>query len=102
MASLHIVNKSPFEHSALDSCLRLAKSGASILLIEDATYALRAGSAAAQTLSKALDRFKVFALTPDMDARGLPQSASIDGVSFVDYAGFVELTTQHDKVNSWL
>ena len=35
---LHIVNKSPFERNALESCLRLSNSGHSILLYEDGVY----------------------------------------------------------------
>ena len=35
MAMLHIVNKSPFERNALDTCMRLANEGAAILFIED-------------------------------------------------------------------
>ena len=40
---LHTVNKSPFERNALESCLRLAASGASVLLIEDGVVAALAG-----------------------------------------------------------
>ena len=36
---LHTVNKSPFERNALESCLRLAASGSSVLLIEDGVIA---------------------------------------------------------------
>ena len=35
---LHIVNKSPLERNALESCLRVAQGGA-LLLTEDAVYA---------------------------------------------------------------
>ncbi|MDP1898608.1 MAG: DsrH/TusB family sulfur metabolism protein, partial [Sulfurimicrobium sp.] len=37
---LHIVNKSPLERNALDSALRMIKPGSTILLIEDAVYAV--------------------------------------------------------------
>ena len=36
---LHIVNKSPQERSTLESCLRVARPGSALLLIEDAVYA---------------------------------------------------------------
>ena len=36
MAMLHVVNKSPFERVAFDSCLKHAQAGDSILMIEDA------------------------------------------------------------------
>jgi tRNA 2-thiouridine synthesizing protein B len=35
---LHTVNKSPFEKNSLETCLRLADSNSSILLIEDGVY----------------------------------------------------------------
>ena len=37
---LHTVNKSPFDKSSLDTCLKFAKAGSSILLIEDGVYAI--------------------------------------------------------------
>ncbi len=44
MSILHTVNKSPFEKNNLESCLRYAKSGSAILLIEDGIYAALAGT----------------------------------------------------------
>ena len=42
---LHIVNKSPFQTSTLDTCLRMALPGNALLLIEDGIYAATVGSA---------------------------------------------------------
>ena len=102
MAQLHIVNKSPFEHTALSSCLRLAKEGAGVLLIEDGIYAALQGSPCSDSLKNALGDVSVYALAPDMRARGIGEDRAIEGVTFVDYEGFVRLTTEYDKVNSWL
>ena len=41
---LHTVNKSPYEKNSLDTCLRLAKQGSAILLIEDGVYAATGGT----------------------------------------------------------
>ena len=41
MTTLHIINKSPFERNSLDTCLRLAKKGAAILLISFWTWVWR-------------------------------------------------------------
>ncbi len=98
---LHIVNKSPFHSSALDSCLRLAKPGSALLLIEDGVYAASAGSAAEQRIREATGRLKVYALRPDMDARGVATRV-VEGVELVDYAGFVDLAVQHSTSQSWL
>ncbi|MEW5887992.1 MAG: sulfurtransferase complex subunit TusB [Pseudomonadota bacterium] len=98
---LHIVNKSPFQSTTLDSCLATARPDGSILLIEDAVYAATRGSAAAARLEQALGKFKIYVLTPDLEARGIAGSV-IDGVRLVDYAGFVDLVAEHKGCQSWL
>ena len=97
---LHIVNKSPLERNALESCLRVANGGA-ILLIEDAVYAATRGNEAEGKLRDALARFKVYVLRPDLDARGMGDRL-MEGVSTVDYGGFVDLVAEHKNCQSWL
>lgn len=98
---LHIVNKSPFEKSSLESCLRLARPGSALLLIEDAVYAAARGNAAESKIRQAAQTLKVYALAPDLEARGM-KDAAIDGIELVDYAGFVDLVAGHKAVQSWL
>jgi len=38
MSTLHTVNKSPFDRSSLETCLRLAGKGNAVLLLEDGVY----------------------------------------------------------------
>jgi tRNA 2-thiouridine synthesizing protein B len=99
---LHTVNKSPFERNALESCLRLAASGASVLLIEDGVIAALAGTPAGDRIAERAGDLKFYALGPDIDARGLGDRPLIDGVEIVDYGGFVDLVVAHDAVNTWL
>jgi tRNA 2-thiouridine synthesizing protein B len=98
---LHIVNKSHRQTSSLASCLRLAQDGQALLLIEDGVYAATKGGAASANLADALKRLKVYALQPDLEARGMA-GALIDGVTTVDYAGFVDLVAEHSTSQSWL
>lgn len=98
---LHTVNKSPFEHSALETCLRFARPGSTVLLIEDGVYAAARDTAVAKALQEALQRVQVCALKPDVEARGM-QNRVMDGVRLVDYGGFVDLVVEHDAVQSWL
>ncbi len=102
MSVLHIINKSPFEKNSLDTCLRLAKKGSAILLIEDAIYAAQKNTAVADKIIAAVARHSVYALAPDLDARGIDKNAIIDGISLVDYEGFVQLATENSGVQSWL
>ena len=101
MAMLHIVNKSPFERNALSACIRLAEEGSSILLIEDGIYAAMQNTSVADQVSTA-SGLKFYVLGPDMKARGMNEDKLIDGINVVDYGGFVDLTAEHDIVQSWL
>jgi len=98
---LHTVNKSPFEASTLETCLRYARDGAAVLLLEDGVYAAVRDTAVAQKIEEALKRVQVYALKPDVEARGM-QNRVIDGVRLVDYGGFVDLVVEHNAVQSWL
>ena len=102
MSILHTVNKSPFEKSSFDSCLKLAKKGSAVLLIEDGIYAAMKGTAKEGQVSSALKELKLYVLGPDLKARGIAEDRLIEGISVVDYAGFVDLAVEHDKVNAWL
>ncbi len=102
MSDLHTVNKSPFEKPSLDTCLRLSKSGSSILLYEDAVYAALTGTSVTEKVAGILGERKVYVLEPDFKARGLKTERLIDGVEMVDYAGFVDLVDACDKVQAWL
>ena len=97
---LNIINKSPLDRGSLDSCLQSAEPGA-ILLIEDGVYAATRGSAGEAKLKAAAGKFKLFALGPDMEARGIADRA-MDGVTLVDYAGFVDLVAEYNTCQSWL
>ena len=98
---LHIVNKSPSQTRTLDSCLRLAQDGHALLLIEDGVYAATSRSPSAAAVRDAITRLKVYALQPDLEARGV-HTAVLDGVTLVDYSGFVDLVAEHTTSNSWL
>ena len=98
---LHTVNKSPFEKGSLDTCLRLAKQGSTILLIEDAVYAAMQGTVIESKISEAMERYSVYALQSDLKARGLDEDRLLNGIKVVDYGGFVDLVAEHDTVQSW-
>lgn len=100
MTILHTVNKSPFESSTFDTCLGLAKDGATVLLIEDGVYAATTGHSAAEKISNA-GGISFAVLGPDLQARGL-EGKLADGIKVVDYEGFVNLVAEHDSVQSWL
>lgn len=101
MSMLHIVNKSPFERVAFDSCLAYAQAGDAILMIEDAVVGAVNGSSFADKVKAAMSDKSVYVLGPDLAARGL-EGKAMEGVKVVDYAGFVDLTASNDRTQSWL
>ena len=98
---LHTVNKSPFERDALDTCLKHVKKGAAILLIEDGIYGALKGTTMTKKVEEALKRVSIYALYPDIEARGM-QDRAVDGIKLIDYNGFVDLVAEHSSVQSWL
>lgn len=102
MATLHTVNKSPYEKDALAACLRLAKQGSAILLLEDGVYGAMDGAQMSAEVKEAMTGIKVYVLGPDFAARGCAADRMIEGLETVDYSGFVELATRYDTVQAWL
>ena len=98
---LHIINKSPLQTRTLETCLRTMQPGHALLLIEDGVTGATTGSATEAQVRQACATFKVYALQPDMDARGLT-GRLIEGITLVDYGGFVDLTLTHSTSHSWL
>ena len=98
---LHTVNKSPFEKNSLASCLAHASEGSAILLIEDGVYGALKGSKMAAQVQEAMGKFTLYALGSDLKARGVAGKV-IDGIKVIDYAGFVDLACENDKVQAWL
>jgi tRNA 2-thiouridine synthesizing protein B len=79
----------------------MAQAGSALLLIEDGVYAATVGSATEASLRQACATLKVYALQPDLDARGMTGKL-IDGITLVDYAGFVDLSVEYKTSHSWL
>ncbi|MCP5286775.1 MAG: sulfurtransferase complex subunit TusB [Burkholderiaceae bacterium] len=90
---LHIVNKT----ASLDVCRRFAQPGHAVLLIEDGVLA----ATRADLLGDTAASLKVYALQPDLAARGMGGRLQ-PGITTVDYAGFVELVATHSNNQSWL
>jgi len=96
---LHTVNKSPFSHSSLESCLRFAGEGDVILLLEDGVFAAARDTGRSRLIEETLKTIPVYAIEADVQARGL--DTLIEGVKLASYADFVKLLETH-KSQAWL
>jgi len=71
--------------------------------MEDGIYGAIKGTSVSGQITDAMGRdVQVYALGPDLKARGISEDDVIDGVRLVDYGGFVDLAAEHDAVQSWL
>jgi len=98
---LHIVNKSHDQSRCLHSCLRFASPGQALLLTEDAVYAATQSGAGASGVAEAALRLNIFVLRPDLEARGMAAKLA-EGVTAIDYAGFVDLVAEYPTSQTWL
>jgi len=97
---LHTVNKSPFQSNNLKNCSRYIKSGDALLLLEDGVYAAMQGTEESSLVEALLGNgVSVYAISADLNMRSVSQP--IEGVTAVDYAGFVDLVEEH-PLHSWL
>ena len=102
MATLHTVNKSPFERGAMASCFAHVAQGDVVLMIEDAVVGARRGTAFAKTVEQKRAICAIYALGPDLAARGVKSDDLIEGVAIVDYDSFVDLAASNARVCAWL
>ena len=102
MSTLHTVNKSPFERSSFVSALNHLHPGDALLMMEDGVVGARTGSAFAPRLGEVTKRCSVYVLGPDLAARGMAANDVIQGIKLVDYGGFVDLVTTHQRTQAWL
>jgi len=101
MATLHTVNKSPFQNQTLISCLQHTKSGDAVLMIEDGVYGAAAGTALTDAVTGLSAGVKLYVLGADMAARGISGKLA-DGITMINYDGFVDLVADHDRTQNWL
>ncbi|TWI50459.1 tRNA 2-thiouridine synthesizing protein B [Pseudomonas duriflava] len=98
MKTLHIFSASPFRDTSLKERMALLAEQDSLLLTGDAVYALQAGTQPYILLKDLSTSISCYVLTEDVAARGL---RPCERFTEVDYADFVRLCTEHDKVLSW-
>mgnify|MGYP005835046687 CR=1 FL=1 len=111
MKTLILVSKSPYITKdnvyAFEASLNLKKRDeeVGVMLIQDAVLSAIQGQKGqiGELLKIALDAgVNVYALKPDVIARGIPEERMIKRVQLVDYGGWVDLTMEkYQKIVSW-
>jgi sulfur relay protein TusB/DsrH len=101
MAVLHLVNRLPPDGAGLATCFERLGADDAVVLMEQAVYACRSGSELAGSLRQAARGLRLYALEPDLSARGIFPEAVCEGIEPVDFPGLVALCCEHDLVHSW-
>ncbi|WP_299203395.1 sulfurtransferase complex subunit TusB [uncultured Amphritea sp.] len=95
--TLHLINKTPSESSALRDSLSAVSNGDALLLIENGVYA--AMPAYAELFTRLPGSVQCYLLEDDAIARGLKDLNQ--DFRAIGYDGFVELSCRYGKVVSW-
>ncbi|MGH8475599.1 MAG: sulfurtransferase complex subunit TusB [Methylococcales bacterium] len=98
---LHLINFSFSGLGEAQRCLARINSEDVLLFIANGVFSIAGNSDVTRIIEANLDRVRVFVLSPDLEARGIPLDSLPTGIQTVDYAGFVELAVQHGPVHSW-
>lgn len=73
-----------------------------LILIEDAVISAMEGASGKELFESLMaGGVKVYALSPDLEARGIGKERLLRGIETVDYDGFVGLVEKYDVV-PWL
>ncbi len=88
--TLHILNKTP-DHPRFSECLGTLGTDDALILTENGVLAL------ATEIN--LKTSRIYALTPDVEARGM--AGTTRNSILVDYPEMVDLTLQAQRVISW-
>ncbi|HIF18168.1 MAG TPA: sulfurtransferase complex subunit TusB [Cycloclasticus sp.] len=93
---LFIINKNSAE---IASCIAKASTDDVVLLIEDAVFAV-VECDASPIVQISGSASAIYALSADLQARGIGEDACYKHIKFVDYLGFVELVVNNNPIRS--
>ncbi len=87
--------------TALQSCLRVMHEDDGIIFIEDAVISVKKDTPIAELIKEKILTGKCFFLKPDLEARGIKEESMTQGIKLVDYNGFVKLTIEFYRTQTW-
>lgn len=94
---LHLIFQSPLQTATLQ---RIGKDDA-MLFLENAVLGLLENGMRSSDLTNMLATHRLFVLQADIETRGISAEELLKGISVIDYAGWVILTTEYQGMQSW-
>ena len=100
MSTLFTINSSWHQRAWLFEQLAFASSGDAVLLLEDAVLSLQSPIALTSFVAKCeAKNISLCVLSNDLQQRGIENKYK--NIQLIDYAGMVDLVSQHDKQMAW-
>jgi tRNA 2-thiouridine synthesizing protein B len=94
---LHIISSAPISLSIL----RRIDAGDAVLFIDNAVLMLNENTDLTQQLIQLSKTARLHVLVDDLQIRGIDPKHLVAGITRVDYQGFVNLTVEHELIQSW-
>jgi len=94
---LHLIFQSPLETATLQ---RIGQGDAVLFLENSVMHLLKNGGYRSQ-LTCLLATNSLFVLISDIETRGIGVDELLAGITVIDYAAWVTLTTEYPRVQSW-
>ncbi|MEE2765945.1 MAG: sulfurtransferase complex subunit TusB [Pseudomonadota bacterium] len=98
---LHLVNFPLSEAEAAKRILGRMAPKDVLLFIENGVCALESGAPGAREIDSLAEVVEIYALLPDLKARGIGAASLLQCVQTIDYPGFVTLAVENGPVQSW-
>ncbi len=94
---LHLIFQSPLDTAVLGRIV----TGDDVVFLDSAVLGLLKNSRWAQLLTSLADTCQLFALTDDLQVRGIAEQELAAGLVLLDYTGLVALTVKNTAIQSW-
>lgn len=94
---LHLISASPVEAAVLERI----DAGSSVVFMDNAVLQLLRGGRLNAGLSRLAASSRLFALSADLQIRGIDAGQIVEGIEVIDYHGLVELAVAHPIIQSW-
>ena len=94
---LHLIFQSPIETAILDRI----DSGDDVVFLENSVLRILQNGSMQNTLTHLHTRSRLYALSEDLEVRGITTGQLVEGIEAIDYAGLVGLTVKNPVIQTW-
>ena len=94
---LHLI----FHWSAKSPLMERIEQKDALLFLGDAVFGLLKSGQYSTVLHALIKNHPVYVLLSELEIRGIGTAQLVSGIKVIDYAVFVELTTEYTSVCSW-